>query len=162
MLSKEMEKAFNAQINNELFSGYLYLAMSAFLSENYLDGFANYFKVQAKEELGHAMKMYGYVFERGSRVVLEKIDKPQADFKDVEEIFTMALEHEKKITKNIHELVELAIKSKDHASKNFLDWFVNEQVEEEANMDKWVNTIKMVGTKGQALIMMDVHAGKRE
>lgn len=161
MLSKEMEKALNEQINKEMFSSYLYLAMSAYLSEQFLDGFAKFFQIQAQEEWGHAMKIYKHVNERGGRVVLEKIDKPQTDFKDIEEIFKLTLEHEQMITKSIHNLVDLAIKEKDHASKNALDWFVNEQVEEEANMENWVAKIKMVGTKGQSLIMLDVHAGRR-
>jgi ferritin len=161
MLSKEMEKALNEQINKELFSSYFYLAMAAYLSEQYLDGFAKFFQMQAQEEWGHGMKIYKHVNERGGRVVLEKIDKPQTDYKDIEEIFNLTLDHEKKVTKSIHSLVDLAIKEKDHATKSFLDWFVNEQVEEEANMENWVAKIKMVGLKGQALIMLDVHAGKR-
>ncbi len=161
MLSKTMEKALNEQINKEMFSSYLYLAMSAYLSTQYLEGFAKFFKVQSQEEMGHAMKLFGYINERGGQVVLDKIDKPQTNYKDIEEIFTQTLEHEKFITKSIHELVELAIQEKDHASKNFLDWYVNEQVEEEANMDNWLAKIKMVGNKGQALIMLDVHAGQR-
>jgi ferritin len=161
MLSKEMQKAFNEQINKEMFSSYLYLAISAALSEQYLDGFAKFFQVQAQEEWGHAMKIFKYINERSGRVVLEKIDKPQSDYKDIEEIFTLTLDHEKKVTKSIHTLVDLAIKEKDHASASFLDWFVNEQVEEEANMENWLAKIKMVGVKGQALIMLDVHAGKR-
>lgn len=161
MLSKTMEKALNEQINKEMFSSYLYLAMSAYLSTQYLEGFAKFFKVQSQEEMGHAMKLFGYINERGGQVVLDKIDKPQTNYKDIEEIFAQTLEHEKFITKSIHELVELAIQEKDHASKNFLDWYVNEQVEEEANMDNWLAKIKMVGNKGQALIMLDVHAGQR-
>ena len=161
MLSKTMEKALNEQINKEMFSSYLYLAMSAYLSTQYLEGFAKFFKVQSQEEMGHAMKLFGYINERGGQVVLDKIDKPQTNYKDIEEIFAQTLEHEKFITKSIHALVELAIQEKDHASKNFLDWYVNEQVEEEANMDNWLAKIKMVGNKGQALIMLDVHAGQR-
>jgi ferritin len=161
MLSKEMEKALNEQINKEMYSSYFYLAMSAYLSEQFLDGFASFFQVQAQEEWGHAMKIFKHVNERGGRVVLDKIDKPQTDYKDIEEIFNMTLEHEKFITKSIYDLVDLAVKGKDHASKSFLDWFVNEQVEEEANMENWVAKIKMAGTKGQALLMLDVHAGKR-
>jgi len=161
MLSKTMEKALNDQINKEMFSSYLYLAMSAYLSTQYLEGFAKFFKVQSQEEMNHAMKLFGYINERGGQVVLDKLDKPQTNYKDIEEIFTQTLEHEKFITKSIHELVELAIQEKDHASKSFLDWYVNEQVEEEANMDNWLAKIKMVGNKGQALIMMDVHAGQR-
>ncbi len=161
MLSKEMEKALNEQINKEMYSSYFYLAMSAYLSDQFLDGFAGFFQAQAQEEWGHAMKIYKHVNERGGRVVLEKIDKPQTDYKDIEEIFDLTLEHEKFVTKSIHELVDLAVKKNDHASKSFLDWFVNEQVEEEANMEAWVAKIKMAGTKGHALLMLDAHAGQR-
>jgi len=161
MLSKSMEKALNEQINKEMYSSYLYLAMAAYLSEQFLDGFAKFFQIQSQEEWGHAMRIYKHVNERGGRVILEKIDKPQPEFKDIEEIFNLTLEHEQFITKSIHELVDLAAKDKDHATKNFLDWFVNEQVEEEANMENWVAKIKMAGSKGQALFMLDSQAGKR-
>ena len=161
MLSKAMEKALNEQINKEMYSSYFYLAMAAYLSEQFLDGFAKFFEIQSQEEMGHAMKIYKQVNERGGRVVLEKIDKPQTDYKDVEEVFNLTLEHERLVTKSIHNLVDLAIAENDHASKGFLDWFVKEQVEEEATMENWVAKIKMVGTKGQALLMLDAHAGKR-
>ena len=108
------------------------------------------------------MKIYKHVNERGGRVVLEKIDKPQTTFKDLEEIFTLTLAHEQFITKSINSLVDLAIKEKDHASQTFLDWFVNEQVEEEANMETWLAKVKMSGAKGHVLFMLDGHAGERK
>ncbi|OPZ71106.1 MAG: Ferritin [bacterium ADurb.Bin478] len=162
MLSKTMEKALNEQINKEMYSSYLYLAMAAHLSEQHLDGFGKFFEIQAQEEWGHAMKIYKHVNERGGRVVLEKIDKPQTTFKDLEEIFTLTLAHEQFITKSINSLVDLAVKEKDHASQIFLDWFVNEQVEEEANMENWLVKIRMSGAKGHVLFILDSHAGERK
>jgi len=161
MLSKEMEKQINIQINKELYSGYYYLAMAAFFDAQNLGGFANFFKVQAKEETGHAMKMYEYVVERGGRVVLEAVDKPPVDYKDAEEIFKLAYEHEQLVTSLIYKLVDLAIKENDHATKSFLDWFVKEQVEEEASMDNILQKIKMGGKSGHMLFMLDSRLGER-
>ena len=155
MISKEMEKEINDQINKELFSAYYYMSMAAFAANENLDGTANFFQVQAKEEVGHAMKFYSYVNEQGGRVVLEAIEKPKTDFTDVEELFQLALEHEKYVTKRIHDLVDLAIKENDHATKTFLDWYVTEQVEEEASMDSILRRVQMAGKKGQALLMID-------
>jgi ferritin len=162
MLSKKMEKAINEQINRELFSAYLYLSMSTYLADQNLDGMAGFMKVQAQEEVGHAMKMYDYVEEQGGRVILEAIEKPQTDFEDAEQIFKLSLEHEKFITKNIHNLVDLAIQEKDHASKTFLDWYVTEQVEEESTMDGIVGKFQMIGKQGHALLMLDSQLGQRQ
>ena len=161
MLSKEMEKEMNEQVNKELYSAYLYLAMAAQLEAQNLDGFANFFKIQAQEEVGHALKFYAYINGRGNRVLLDAIDKPQAEFSDVEEIFDISYKHEQFVTQRIHKLVDLAIKESDHASKTFLDWFVTEQVEEEASMDNVLQKIRMVGKAGHALLMLDAQLGKR-
>jgi len=162
MLSKEMEKEINLQINKELYSAYLYMAMAADLEAKNFNGFANFFKAQAQEEVEHAMKFYGYMNERGNRVVLDAIEKPQVEFKDVEQIFELAYKHEQYVTSRIHTLVDLAIKENDHASKTFLDWFVTEQVEEEASMDNFLHKIKMVGSAGHGLLMLDGQAGTRQ
>jgi len=162
MISKKMEKQLNIQINKEMYSFYLYLAMAADLREKYLEGFSHYFQVQAKEEMNHAMKIYGYVNEQGGRVILDAIDKPQEGFKDAEEIFDLALKHEKFITKSIHELMDLAVKESDYATAGFLGWFVKEQVEEEGNMDKGLHTVRMASKAPHALMMLDAQFGKRE
>jgi ferritin len=135
--------------------------MAAQLEAQNLDGFANFFTMQAQEEVGHAMKFYAFINERGNRVVLEAIDKPQAEFKDVEEIFNISYKHEQFVTQRIHKLVDLAIVESDHASKTFLDWFVTEQVEEEASMDAVLQKIRMVGVTGHGLLMLDAQLAKR-
>jgi ferritin len=162
MVSKEMEKQLNLQINKELYSAYYYLAMAAYCENNYLSGFAKFFQIQATEEVGHANKFYKYLNEQGGRVVLDAIEKPPTDYKDVEEIFQLGLDHEKFVTKSIYGLVALADKENDYATKSFLNWFVNEQVEEEATMDTMLNKIRMAGKEGTALFMLDARAGTRE
>ncbi|MBN1540614.1 ferritin [candidate division KSB1 bacterium] len=162
MISKKMESALNEQINKELYSAYIYLSMATYLAEQRYDGMASFMKVQAQEEVAHAMKIYGYVEEQGGRVLLDAIKKPESDFKSVKTVFQTALDHEKYITKSIHELVDLAIGEKDHATKTFLDWFVTEQVEEEANMDQIVGKLEMIGGQGHGLFMLDGHLGQRK
>ena len=162
MLTNEMETELNIQINKELYSAYYYLAMAAWAGEKSLGGVANFFKVQAQEEIAHAQKFYDFLNERGGRVVLEAIDKPQAEYKDIEEIFTLSLKHEQYVTSRIHKLVDIAIKESDHATKTFLDWFVAEQVEEEASMDDILQKIKLVGTTGHGIFMIDAQLGGRQ
>jgi len=161
MISKEMEKALNEQINKELFSAYYYLSMATYLEYQNFEGMGNFFKIQAQEELGHAMKFYGYVNEQGGRVLLDAVEKPQTEFKSVEEIFDLALKHEQFVTKSIYTLVNLAIKESDHATKTFLDWFVTEQVEEEATMAGILQKVRMVGNNPQGLLMLDSLLGNR-
>ncbi|MDZ7721590.1 MAG: ferritin [candidate division KSB1 bacterium] len=161
MISKEMEKAINEQINKELYSSYLYLSMASFLEADGLDGMANFMKAQAQEEVEHAMKFYGYVNEQGGRVILDAIEKPKAEFKDVKEIFTLSFEHEKYVTGRIHSLIDLALKENDHATKTFLDWYVTEQVEEEATMNSILDKLDRIGTSGQGLLMLDAQLGQR-
>lgn len=155
MLSKKMESAINKQINAEMWSAYLYLSMSAYFSKNNLHGFANWMKVQYQEENAHAMKFFNYVLERGGTVTLEPIDKVDTDWKDIITVFEETLKHEQKVTSLIHNLVNIAIEEKDHASNNFLQWFVTEQVEEEANADEILSQLKMIEGKGPALFMID-------
>lgn len=161
MISKEMQTAINDQINKELYSAYYYLSMAAFLEAEALDGMAAFMKAQAQEEVEHAMKFYTYVNEQGNRVVLDVIEKPKIEFKDAHEIFSLALEHEKYVTSRIHALVDLALKEKDHATKTFLDWYVTEQVEEEATMNGIVDKLNRIGTSGQGLLMLDAQLGQR-
>ena len=161
MISKTLEKAINEQINKEMFSAYLYFAMAAYFDNENLEGMAAFMKKQSQEEVGHAMKFYNYVNERGGRVILEALEKPASDFKGPKDIFEQSQKHERFITDSINKIVDLALKENDHATREFLNWFVAEQVEEEATMDKIVSQLKMIGDSGQALIMMDVHLGKR-
>ena len=129
MISKKLVDAFNEQINKELFSEYLYLSMAAWFEAENLPGCANFFKVQVQEERFHAMKMYDYVNERGGRVLLKAIDQPEIEFKSALEIFEKAYGHEQLVTSLINNLMEVAIEEKDHATKSFLNWFIDEQVE---------------------------------
>jgi len=144
MISKKLEKALNEQINKELYSEYYYLGMAAWFNDKGLDGFANFFKVQVQEERFHAMKMYDYLVNRGGKVELETIQKPPQDFESAEDIFKKAYEHEQFVTKSINDLMDLAIAENDHATRNFLNWFIEEQVEEEASMDELLTKVRMI------------------
>lgn len=155
MLNDKMLQELNKQINEELFSAYLYLSMSAYFSEKNLNGFANWMRVQYQEESFHANKLYDYVINRGGTVVLEAIAKPQTTWKDEVDIFTETLKHEQHITSRINHLVEIAHAEKDHASATFLQWFVNEQVEEEANVNEILGELKLIAGNGYALLMID-------
>ncbi len=130
MLDKKMLDALNKQMNAELYSWYLYLAVAAYFESELLQGCAKWMKIQAGEEMGHAMKFFDFMGERGARADTAKIDAPKAQWKSVLEVFTETLEHERKVTAGIHKLVDLAREIKDHATDNFLKWFVDEQVEE--------------------------------
>jgi ferritin len=160
MLKKEMEAAMNEQIKWELYSGYLYLAMAAYFEDLGLPGFANWMKNQFQEELFHAMKMYDYVFEAGGRVVLQAVDQPPSRWESPLAVFEQSLEHEQLVTSKINDLVDMAISAKDHATNNFLQWFVAEQVEEEATFGDVHAKLKLVGDGG-GLYMLDQELGKR-
>lgn len=161
MISEKMTAALNEQINKELFSAYLYLAMGAYCTDEGLSGFGKWFAGQAKEEVEHAMKFVHYMDEQGARVEYEAIAKPPKTYKSVVEVFEQTVKHEEAVTRSIYGLVDLAIEEKDHATQSFLKWFVDEQVEEEASVRDILTKLNMIGDKGQGLIMMDVHMGKR-
>jgi ferritin len=161
MLNKKVEEAINEQIKNELYSGYLYLSMSAYFEANNLPGFARWMRLQAEEEQEHALKFFDFVNDRGGRVVLKAIDQPPVEFESALAIFEQTLEHEQKVTSLIHQLYELALEENDYPSQVMLQWFIDEQVEEEKNATQIVDTLKMVGDKGQALIMLDRALGRR-
>lgn len=161
MISQKLQDAINAQINRELFSEYLYISMQAWFANQNLDGFATWMDAQGKEERFHAMKFFNYVIERGGKVELKAIDQPTVDFGTSLNAFTAALEHEQFVTKNINELMDLAIAEKDHASRGLLQWFVDEQVEEEAAAEKIVHHLQMIGDNVHALFMLDKELGLR-
>lgn len=161
MIGKKMEDALNEQINAELYSAYLYLAMAAYFDSQNLSGFASWMRVQTQEETTHAMKIFDFVSERGGRVVLKAIDEPGKEWKSPLAAFKAAYEHEQYITGRINDLVNLAIKEKDHATNAFLQWFVNEQVEEETSVDNVVQQLKMTEKAPGALFMMDRELGQR-
>ena len=161
MIGKKMQDALNDQINAELYSAYIYLAMAAYFESENLAGFASWMRVQTQEETAHAMKIFDFVNERGGRVVLKAIEEPPAEWKSPLAAFKAAYEHEQYITGRINDLVNLAMKEKDHATNAFLQWFVNEQVEEETSVDSVVQNLKMAEKAPGALFMMDRELGQR-
>ncbi|MCG9479834.1 MAG: ferritin [Actinomycetia bacterium] len=161
MISKKMETAINEQINAEMYSSYLYLAMSSYFESVDLSGFANWMRVQAQEELFHAMKFFDFVNERGGRVTLTDIQAPAKEWKSPLEVMENVYTHEQKVTSLINNLVDLAADEKDHASSNFLQWYVAEQVEEESTADGIVKKLKLVSDTGNGLFMIDQELGKR-
>ncbi len=161
MISQKMQDAINQQINKELYSEYLYLSMAAYFSAQGLSGFENFFLVQAEEERFHALKFYHFVNERGGRVYFQKIDQPETEFKSPISVFEKALEHEQYVSSLINKLMDIAIKENDHASKSFLTWYVDEQVEEEDSMDTIVNKLKIIKGQGNGLLMLDKELAAR-
>ena len=155
MLNEKIQKALNDQINAELYSSYLYLAMSAYFGSINLNGFANWMRIQAQEELAHSIKFYDYVEERGGRVLLGSVDGPRTEWGSPLEVFEHVYEHEVHVTSLINKLVDLAIEISDHATNNFLQWFVAEQVEEESAADDVVQRLKLVGNDGAGLFMLN-------
>lgn len=161
-MKKSMVEAINKQINEELNSAYIYLAMSAHLEDKNLPGMAQWMKVQFNEEMEHAMKLYEHLVERGEKPVLMAIDAPKSDFGSVKEIFKAALNHEKHITACIDELYNLAVKEDDKPAQIMLQWFIKEQVEEEDNVGGVVDTIEMVGEDGRSLYLLDRQLSGRQ
>jgi len=155
MLSKKLEAALNIQINEEYYSSYIYLAMAAYLEDKNLDGCAHWMQMQAQEEYQHAMKIFDYMVDRGARVVLTEVQAPPKEWDSPLAAFEGALEHEQYMTGNINKLTDLAIAEKDHATGNLLQWYVTEQVEEEAQVEDIVKKLEMMGTDGPGLFMMD-------
>jgi len=155
MLAKIVEEELNKQLNAELYSAYLYLSMSAFLASKNMSGFANWMRIQFEEEQAHAIKIYDYIIDRGGRVILTQIESPKREWKDIIEVFEGVLAHEQKITGEINNLVNVAIGEKDHATVNMLQWFVSEQVEEEATASDILEQLKFVNGKGSGLFMID-------
>lgn len=161
MLSEKMEKELNKQLNAELYSGYLYLSMAAYFEEEDLPGFANWMVVQSQEEYTHGMKFYDYLISRGAKVELEAIDKPKIEWDSPEDVFTNALEHEQFVTSLINNLVDIAIEEKDHATNIFLQWFVEEQIEEEESASEVLSKVKRAKDSQNLLFMIDSELGSR-
>jgi ferritin len=155
MLSKKLEAALNKQINEEYYSSYIYLAMAAYLEDSNLDGCAHWMRMQAQEEYQHAMKIFDYMIERGARVELFEVAAPPKDWDSPRAVFEASLEHEKFMTANINKLADLAISEKDHATNNLMQWYVSEQVEEEAQVDDILKKLEMMGADGPGLFLMD-------
>jgi ferritin len=150
-----MAKSLNEQINREMYSAYLYMAMSTHCSTIGLKGFANWFMVQYHEEMFHAMKIYEYVLRQGAEVELAPIQGPPTKFESPLQMFEKTLEHEQFITRCFNELMEQSISEKDHATQIFLQWYVSEQVEEEENDNDLIAQLKLIGDNPQGLMMLD-------
>jgi len=161
MIGKKMEAALNDQINAEFYSAYLYLSMVSYFDSVNLAGCAAWMRAQVQEELMHAMKMYGFVTERRGRVVLKAIEEPPSEWESALAAFEAAYKHEQLVTGRINDLVNLAIEEKDHAANSFLQWFVNEQVEEETSADNVVQNLKMAEDAPGALFIIDRELGQR-
>ena len=155
MINKKLEKAINDQINAEIYSAYLYLSMSAYFETQNLSGFANWTYIQYQEEMSHAMKFFRYINGRGGVVELNKIDKPENTWKDVVAVFKQVLKHEQYVTSRINNLVTIAREIKDYATESFLQWYVDEQVEEESNAEDLLAKLEMVKYSKPGLLMMD-------
>ena len=162
MLKKSVEDALNKQINAEMYSSYLYLAMSAYMESISMKGFAQWLRLQSREEMAHGMKIYDYIIEAGGSPKLTAIEAPKTPWKSPQAVFEQVYAHEQKVTGLINDLMDLAIKEKDHATKNFLGWFVKEQVEEEANASEILAKIKLIGDVPGHLFWLDHELGKRE
>ena len=161
MLDERMEKALNNQINEELYSAYLYVSMSAHFESQSLQGFAGWMKAQSQEEMLHASKFYQYILDRGGRVELQAIKAPLTHWESPQAAYEAALAHEQHITGCINKLTDLAIELSDHATQVMLQWFVNEQVEEEASVGEFVDKLRLVHGAPGALFLMDQEAAKR-
>ena len=161
MISAPMERALLEQLNREFGSAYHYLAMSAYCSHQELNGAARWFKLQHEEEQLHAGKVYDYLIEQGVRVTLADIAEPPTKFDSLLDVFGASLAHEQKMTACLNELSDLALQEKDHATYNLLQWFVNEQVEEEASIGAIIAKLRLVGGDGYGLLMVDNELGAR-
>jgi ferritin len=161
MLKPSIQEALNKQINAELESAYIYLSMSTYFEAENLSGMAHWMRQQWQEEIGHAMKIYRYVYDRAGDVKMAAIAEPKSDWGSALEAFEDAYKHEQKVTGLINDLVDLSTKEGDHATTSFLRWFVDEQVEEEANTLDIVDTLKMVGDAPMGVFMLDKQLAQR-
>ena len=162
MISEKMEKAINSQINHELYSEYLYLAMSAYCQSIDLPGFANWLLIQNQEEHMHGMRFYDYLIERDGNVKLLKIDEPPGEYKSLLDVFENVLKHEQKVTHLINEFYALAVKENDYAAQVELQWFIREQVEEEKNARDIIQQLKWIGNDTSALYLLDQKMAARK
>ncbi len=161
-ISKELQDAMNDQLNFELYSGYIYLSMAAYFEEHLLDGMAHWMRIQAKEEYEHAERFWKHIAERGGKVMLAPIAGPKTEWASPLEAWTDAYNHELEVTKRINKIGEIAEKESDRAAMVFLNWFYDEQVEEEEQTLKVVDLLKKIGDSTQALFMLNAQLGRRE
>jgi ferritin len=155
MLNPRVFNAINEQINAEIWSAYMYLSMSAYFAGEGLNGFANWMRVQWQEEITHAMKFFDYLIERGEKPILKQIDGVPEKWNSPLHAMEETLKHEQLVTSLINNIMDVAIEEKDHATKSMLNWFIDEQVEEEANVQELIDSLKLMGDKGHGLFMLD-------
>ena len=160
-MDEKMIDALNSQLNAELYSSYLYLSMGTYFESMDMSGFSNWMRVQAQEELSHAMKIHDFVIQRGDRVILTRIDSPPTEWESAVDAFEHVYAHEQKVTGLINQLVNLALSLGDHATNNFLQWFVAEQVEEEESSSGVLKKVKMANDSLSALLMLDNELAQR-
>ena len=161
MLSQKLQDAINEQINSEFYAAHLYLSMAAFCDTRSLGGFAHWLKLQYNEELSHAMKLFDFITDRGGRVMLQSIEQPPVEFESIGAIMRLALEHEQMVTAKIDTLYELALDERDYSAHVLLEWFVDEQVEEEKSLTEIIDHLEMVGNDGTGLLLLDARLGAR-
>ncbi|MBD3237542.1 MAG: ferritin [Candidatus Eisenbacteria bacterium] len=161
MIPEKIQAAFNEQIREEMESAYIYLSMAAYFESQGLEGMATWMRSQTAEEVAHAMRFFDHISERGGRVSLQGLKQPQAEWNSPLEAFQAAYKHEQYITQKIHELVDLATAERDHPAHAMLQWFVTEQVEEEASTSKIVEQLERIGDSGNGLLMLDRELGRR-
>jgi ferritin len=161
MISERLFNELNKQINFEFYSAHLYLAMAAYCAAEDFDGFSNFFKVQAEEERFHAMKFYNYVNEMNGRVTLEGMHEPRNDFKSLLDVFKVAYAHEKVVTSKVYNLTDIATEEREHATISLLKWFIDEQVEEEANFNGIIRKLERINNDPTSIYMLDTELGAR-
>ncbi len=161
MIKENIEKLLNDQINFEIYSAYTYRAMAAYCDSIDLTGFSHWLKIQAKEEETHVEKIYNFIVERGGRAVFSAIEGPQKDWDSITAVFEDGYNHELEVTEKINKIMTLAINENDHATRSFLNWFVDEQVEEESNFDSIIKQLKLISGSGHGLFMMDKEMSTR-
>ncbi|WP_206098580.1 ferritin [Paenibacillus montanisoli] len=161
MINETLSQALNDQLNFEFYSAHVYLAIAAYCSGESLDGFANFFIVQAEEERFHAMKIYKYLNDRGQRVKLVGMSTPNNEYSSIQDAFQQAYQHEQEVTKRIYHLSDLALNDREHATIQFLKWFIDEQVEEESMFDSIINKLKRIDQDSNAFFMLDNEFAQR-
>ena len=161
MLSNQLLDALNDQVNFEFYSSYTYLAMAAYAESVDLSGVANFFRVQAQEEMSHAMKFYDYIFQKGGMVKLEAIEKPKVEYNNIIEVFETGFNHEQTVTRRIYKLADIATAEREHATMSLLKWFVDEQVEEENNFQTILKKVRRLEGNPAAMYMLDEELATR-
>jgi len=160
-LKRNLEKALNQQVNQEMSAAYAYLAASAWFESENLSGFAHWMEIQRQEELGHAQRLIDYLHDRGGKLDLEAVAKPTSDFQTIMAVFQEALTSEENNTRSIHDLYQLSVEENDYATQSFLKWFIDEQVEEESTMHDMISTLEHAGDDRSALLVLNEQVGKR-